>query len=147
MIRLPCPTWRRSRGIAVALATAIASSCAPKAASTSNADAVPARLDSLIRRDLLSYFANDGRGVTRVEYQLLRLDPTVTGIAYPKYYVWVTATDSLGLTLREGAVRLALVDSLVEITHFLPRAYMNRVPASIDSVFPTAVALEVRKRL
>src|ERR1700733_3434766 len=61
--------------------------------------------DSYMKRDLASFLC---KGVVpcRIEYQLLREGPTQTGIAYPKFYVWVKCFVEEHLQT-EGAVRLA----------------------------------------
>ena len=82
-----------------------------------------------------------------VEYAYLRRGPTVTGIAYPKYYLWIVARDSSRRAVTaEGAARVAAVDSVIEVTHFFPKQYIGREPVSVDSVFPPAVIAEIRKR-
>jgi hypothetical protein len=99
-----------------------------------------------MQRDLQRYFTQrDGMG-SQVRYTYLRSGATVTGIAYPKYYVWIASRrgDSL---LSEGAARVALIDSAAEVTHFFPFAAMLRNPRALDSVFPPPVAESIRARL
>jgi hypothetical protein len=104
------------------------------------------RLSAVMQRDLDKYFS--GRGVpVRVEYAYLRNGATVTGIADPKYYLWIAAKDANGVVTREGAARVAEIDSTIAVTHFLPREYIKSAPGSIDSIFPASVAGEIRKRL
>lgn len=108
----------------------------------------PARLDSILRRDLGEYFAKREGAPVRVEFSYLRRGPTITGLSYPKYYLWVTARDSArSAVLAEGAARVAEIDGTAEVTHFFPRAAIEREPASLDSVFPARVIPEIRKRL
>src|SRR5258706_14024913 len=46
--------------------------------------------DPLLRRDLLAFFKHSTvPTATGVEYQLLRETSTQSGVAYPKYYLWV----------------------------------------------------------
>src|ERR1700748_1268168 len=54
---------------------------------------VPSRqdFDAYMKRDLASSLC-EGTPDCHVEYSLLREGPTQTGIAYPKFYVWVTCS-------------------------------------------------------
>jgi hypothetical protein len=107
----------------------------------------PSDLRAEMQRDLTTYFRARERVPVVVEYAYLREGPTVTGIAWPKYYLWVVARDSArGTVLAEGAARVAHMDSVVEVTHFFPSAYIAREPASVESVFPAPVVAEIRKR-
>lgn len=107
-----------------------------------------AGVDHLIRRDLTAYFTRRSGAPVRLEYSYLRQGPTVTGIAYSKYYLWMIARDSSGSRiLAEGAARVAEIDSTIEVTHFFPREYIRSSPASIDSVFPQPVLPEIRWRM
>ena len=107
------------------------------------------QLDSVLRRDLSRYFASRAGHRVEVEYSFLRQGPTQSGVAYPKFYLWVVARDSAGSrVVGDGAVRIALIDKAqADVTNFLSRAHLVRDPASADSVFPAPVVVEIRKRL
>ncbi len=48
-----------------------------------------AAFDAMLHRDLLAYFGNSGAPTaTSVTYQILRKDPTQSGVACPTYYLW-----------------------------------------------------------
>ena len=120
-------------------------SCGP--ANLANDGADSARLAPIMDRDLNAYFTRRAGHPVRVQYDYLRRGPTVTGISYPKYYLWIVAHDSSrGAVTAEGAARVAEIDSVIEVTHFFPKQYIAREPASVDSVFPPAVVGELRKR-
>ena len=65
----------------------------------------------LLERDLTTQFVSrlSAKGPVRVQSTLLREGPTQTGIAYPKFYLWVTVHDD-GRVLFEGAVRVAAIE-------------------------------------
>jgi hypothetical protein len=48
----------------------------------------PASFRSILIRDLTKYFAPQYGDDIAVDYQLFRDGPTITGVAYPKYYLW-----------------------------------------------------------
>jgi hypothetical protein len=104
-----------------------------------------ARADSIIRRDLTAYFTRRAGTATRVSYEYLRNGPTVTGIAYPKFYVWVRADPLGGGSGVEGPARIALIDSSAEVTHFFSHDSGTVAPPELDAVFPASVAASLRR--
>ena len=64
--------------------------------------------DKFLKRDLEQYFKDALQKTVTVEFELLRKGPTQTGIAYPKFYAWVTIRDGVKV-IDQGAVRVAAV--------------------------------------
>ena len=105
-------------------------------------------LDKELRRDLTPYFSEGQKAPVTVNYDFLRKGPTITGIAYPKYYLWITVTDSAGRdTVTEGAARVAQIDSTIEVTHYFLRDGLKNNRSALDSVFPKAVVQAILKHL
>jgi hypothetical protein len=98
-------------------------------------------------RGLTEYFSKRAGSPVRIVYEYLRTGPTVAGIAYPKYYLWVCATKPSGESAAVGAVRVAVIDSTIEVTHFFPRAYIEKEPTSLDAVFPKSVVVAIHAHL
>src|SRR3954447_2349408 len=74
--------------------------------------------DEYLRRDLTSYFCK-GEKDCRVEYEYLREGATQSGVAYPKYYLWVKCFEKDKLTT-EGAARVAAIEQKTfDVTNFL----------------------------
>lgn len=92
----------------------------------------------LLQRDLLAYFKSTGvASASSVEYQLLRKEPTQSGVAYPKFYAWVKVNSGSQLLL-EGAVRVAAIEQKkFEVTNFLPRKQVQGVPSEVSAIFPS----------
>ncbi|MFI5398614.1 MAG: hypothetical protein ACHQ9S_24055 [Candidatus Binatia bacterium] len=68
----------------------------------------PADFDRFLRRDLGDYFAKErGLKAVSVEFELLREEPTQSGVSYPKFYLWVRIAGGTSSDDR-GAVRLPL---------------------------------------
>jgi hypothetical protein len=106
-----------------------------------------ADFDRLLRRDLVAYFASSDGPQPEVSYELLRKGPTQTGIAYPKFYAWVSIRRE-GHATREGAVRLAAIDrQRFEIMQFVDQSEIRRDPSGLDQVFPPAVAATIKARV
>lgn len=110
------------------------------------ADNVPdvGQFDLLLVRDLSSYFASKGMSRPQVAYKLLRTGPTQSGVAYPKYYLWVSAVSDSGQTM-SGAARVAAIERLrFEITDFVSRDDVLQKPAALASIFPAALLPVIR---
>lgn len=108
---------------------------------------VRSQFDKVLKRDLAVYFTERTGKKVSVEYQFLREGATQTGIAYPKYYLWVKIKNGAKL-IDEGAVRIAAVEQKqFDVTDYLPRAKMWRNPAQIYLVFPAPVGDKIKQRL
>jgi hypothetical protein len=92
----------------------------------------------LLVRDLLAYFkCTVGPSATSVEYQLLRKEPTQSGVAYPKYYAWVKVNNG-SQPLVDGAVRFAAIEQKrFEVTTFLSRKQIQGNSSDVAEVFPS----------
>ena len=102
---------------------------------------VPEQADfyTFMERDLKAYFANKKERVLRVTYELLRDGPTQTGVAYPKFYLWVTVADGEKI-VDEGAVRVAAIEKKrFEVTHFLSVDDIKTNPQELYAIFPPPV--------
>lgn len=106
-----------------------------------------ADFDRLLRRDLAAHFASGDGPPPDVSYELLRKGPTQSGIAYPKFYAWVSIRRD-GHPIREGAVRLAAIDrQRFEITQFVDQSEIRRDPSGLDQIFPPPVAAAIKARV
>lgn len=96
--------------------------------------------DSYLRRDLLAHFKQSlEQATTLVDFVALRNAPTQSGIAYPKFYLWVKVY--AGAAAREeGAVRVAAVERThFEITDYLSKSSIQSNPDAVGKVFPAAL--------
>jgi hypothetical protein len=97
-------------------------------------------------RDLNSYFQVVLNKIVHTEYELLRDEPTIAGIAYPKYYAWVKVFDGDKL-IEEGAVRLAAIEKKqFEITDFLNKTDIKEAPPNVARTFPKALIQTITER-
>jgi len=97
-------------------------------------------------RDLTAHLKPKfGEGIM-VDYELLREEPTQTGIAYPKFYLWVTATTP-DKTVLDGAARVAAIDKKeFQVTTFISRADIVAHPDALASVFPQLLLDKIRTK-
>src|SRR6266480_109794 len=65
--------------------------------------------DALLHRDLARYFEPSLGGSLAIDVELLRRGHTQSGIAYPKFYVWVLVRRDQR-PLKEGYAQVAAVD-------------------------------------
>ena len=101
--------------------------------------------ETYLQRDLNKYFTDIKSLEVKVTYTPLRDGPTQSGIAYPKYYLWVKVTSD-GNLIDQGAVRLAAIDGVrFEITDFLSISDIAAHPETIDDIFPKALEPKIRK--
>ena len=101
--------------------------------------------DAYMKRDLASFLCKEAQGC-RVEYSLLREGPTQTGIAYPKYYVWVISYQQ-DKVLKQGAARVAAIDKQAfRVTDFLPREEILESPGQVGNIFPAPLVSKIIQR-
>ena len=106
-----------------------------------------ADFDRFLQRDLTAYFRKAAGKPVTVRYELLRDGPTQTGVAYPKYYLWVKVFRD-GKQSDEGAVRVAAIAKReFGVAEYLPKAEMQKQPEQIYSVFPATVGDKIKERL
>ena len=102
--------------------------------------------DDLLRRDLLQYFYPLLGDRLTVDFELLRRGATQTGIAYPKFYLWVLVRQG-GKPLKEGYARVAAVDrTSFTITDFISRTAVAEDSSILFPVFPAPVVAAIMTR-
>ena len=97
------------------------------------------KFDELLKRDLKSFIKFQYKQDCSIEHHLLRKGPTQVGVAYPKFYIWVTAKYREE-KVAEGAMRVAAINKLqFEVTHFVTIDEIRSKPDIINSIFPGPV--------
>jgi len=100
--------------------------------------------NKILERDLTKFFSNSTGHNTTIQYELLRNKPTQSGVAYPKFYVWVNILIS-GKLIDSGAVRVAAIEKThIEVTNFIPKKQIEQNPRSIESIFPLSLCDNIR---
>ena len=102
---------------------------------------------TFLDRDILTYLQSEvSADIAAVETALLRQGATQSGVAYPKFYLWVVATSNDG-TVLEGAARAAAVDRIrFEVTDFLSAEEIGSDPQAVSSVFPASLVSDIMTR-
>ena len=97
-------------------------------------------------RDLTAYLKPTHGDKLTVDYELLRDGPTQSGVAYPKFYLWLRATNAEKAVI-EGAVRVAAVDKKrFDVTDFVPRSEIISHPETLMRIFPQALIEKIHKK-
>jgi hypothetical protein len=90
-------------------------------------------------RDLTAYLKPTYGERLAVDYELLRDAPTQSGVAYPKFYLWLRAKNTQKFLI-EGAVRVVAIDKKwFNVTNFVSRSEIVSRPDSVVSIFPQAL--------
>lgn len=102
--------------------------------------------DRFLKRDLTAFFQEGTKGRVRVEYELLRKEPTQSGVAFPKFYLWVKAFQGKKL-LVEGAARVAAVEKKrFDVVNFREKAEIQKDPDAVANTFPAALVPGILQR-
>ncbi len=97
-------------------------------------------------RDLTAYLKLEHGKTLELDYELLRDGPTQAGVGYPKYYLWLRATNAERRVI-EGAVRVAAMDKVrFDVTAFVPQSEISSRPAALSGVFPKALIAKIRRK-
>lgn len=97
-------------------------------------------------RDLTAYLEPLYGNQLTVDYELLRDIPTQSGVAYPKFYLWLKVTDADQKVI-EGAARVAAVDKRrFDVTDFVPRSDIVSQPDILRYIFPQALIMKIQKK-
>jgi len=99
-----------------------------------------------LARDIQKYFSIKLNKAIRIEYELLRDSPTQSGIAYPKYYLWVKVFDD-NTIIEESAVRIAAIGKVrFEVIEYVSKSEIIREPKKIETIFPAGLCDNIRSR-
>ena len=98
-------------------------------------------------RDASAYLTKKAGKPVAADYELLRDGPTQSGVAYPKFYAWVRATDGDKRLVFEGAMRLAAIEKKrFEVTDFLTKQEIVAAPTRIEEMFPRLLLPKIREK-
>ena len=100
----------------------------------------------LLQHDLDAYFAANGSQALTVRFELLRRAATQSGVAYPKFYLWVHVRCADG-RFTSGALRAAFVEQRrFNVTDFLSATEIRADPSRVGYVFPAPLVPAIIER-
>lgn len=115
-------------------------------ASHISANAPPdSSFSKILERDVRAYLAAHRLPSKKVTIEPLRRGATQSGVSYPKYYIWIRATDAAQHHV-EGAMRIAAIDrAKFEVTDFTPADTIRSDPASLAATYPSPIIPAIRQ--
>ena len=103
--------------------------------------------NTLMVHDLESYFGNREASPIHVSYEMLRIGSTQTGVAYPKFYLWINVTEG-NKAINEGAGRVEAIEKQrFEVTHFLSVNDLRTDPEGLYKIFPKPVCDKIKTKI
>ncbi len=100
-----------------------------------------------MQRDLEKYFSDLYLKNIRVKWEFLRKGATQTGVAMPKYYLWVVIYSGKR-KISEGAVRVAAVEKNgFTVTDFVSISEIKNKSRDIYSIFPAPVCEKIKSKI
>jgi hypothetical protein len=102
---------------------------------------------TFLRRDLNAYFAKARRKSVAVEYEPLRHGATQSGVAYPKFYVWIRIAGGKSAQDRGAAKVAAIEKKRFEVVDFLSEEAVRSDPSAIHKVFPADVCDKINEKM
>ena len=96
--------------------------------------------DAILKRDITAYVTDkDDKGIS-VTVELLRNGPTQSGVALPKFYVWIVKRDAKGAIMEEAAARIAAIErKKFDVIQYYTKQRIIAEPDLVKKVFPEDV--------
>jgi hypothetical protein len=106
------------------------------------------RFSITLARDLNRYFSDKLASQVDVKFQLLRDQPTQAGLAFPKFYAWVTVLSlQSGTKIEEGAVKLTARDKVsFSVTDFVSVDDIKTHHDDLKKIFPSGILGQIQNR-
>lgn len=106
-----------------------------------------ADFNKFMERDLKAYFAKQTGQAVQIRFELLREAPTQTGVAYPKFYLWVIHTNK-NKSAQEGAVRVAAIEKQrFEVIDYMSASEIKKNSDAVYRVFPRLIAVKILEKV
>jgi len=100
---------------------------------------------TMLQRDVRAYLLANRLPANSLEIEPLRKGATQSGVAYPKYYVWIRAVDDARHHIA-GAMRVAAIDRVrFDVTDFTPAASIRSDPTPLASIYPAVLIPAIRQ--
>jgi len=121
------------------------------AAQRSHVDAnVPDEKDfqRILKNDITKYVTDDGDKNVTVTIELLRDMPAQSGVALPKFYIWIVKRDANGTVMEEAAARIAAVEKThFDVIQYYKRERILKEPDLMQKVFPDDVYEKIQRKV
>ncbi len=102
--------------------------------------------DNKIKKEVLTYFKirNDSKVLVAIVGP-----PRITGLANPKFYIWLQVKNRNGKIMRDGAGRLSLTEEgmRVSLLDFAGKEELRKSSTLLTSIFPYDAVILIKKFL
>ena len=117
--------------------------------SRSDADVPEAKdFDRILTHDLTEYMTDKSDKDVKVTYEMLRDGPTQSGVALPKFYIWIEKRTADGTLIQDAAARIAAVQKThFDVVQYYDRERIKKEPDLIKQVFPAEVSEKIFKKV
>jgi hypothetical protein len=96
--------------------------------------------DAILKRDIMAYMTDKGDKDITVTAELLRDVPAQSGVALPKFYIWIEKRDAKGVVMEEAAARIAAINrDHFDVVQYYDKSRILNEPDLVSKVFPADV--------
>ncbi|CAN5402843.1 hypothetical protein BH10ACI2_BH10ACI2_20990 [soil metagenome] len=100
--------------------------------------------ERILTHDLTEYMTDKSDEDIKVTYEMLRDGPTQSGVALPKFYIWIEKRSADGTLIEDAAARIAAVGKThFDIVQYYDRERIKKEPDLIKKVFPAEVSEKI----
>jgi hypothetical protein len=93
--------------------------------------------DRILNRDITKYVIDPKDKDITVKIELLRDGPSQSGVALPKYYIWIEKRNAKGELMEEAAARIAAVNrDHFDVVQYYDRKRLETEQELVSKVFP-----------
>ena len=104
--------------------------------------------DRILNRDITKYVTDKADKDITVKVELLRDGPSQSGVALPKYYIWIEKRNSKGVLMEEAAARIAAIDrDHFDVIQYYDRKRLETETDLVSKVFPADVYAKIVAKL
>jgi hypothetical protein len=96
--------------------------------------------DRILNGDITKYVTDKADKNITVKVELLRIGPSQSGVALPKYYIWIEKRNSKGVLMEEAAARIAAINrDHFDVIQYYDRRRLETETDLVSKVFPQDV--------
>jgi hypothetical protein len=107
----------------------------------------PGDFDRILKHDLTEYVTDKNDKDVSVTYEMLRDGPTQSGVALPKFYIWIEKHAADGSVMEQAAARIAAVKKEhFDIIQYYNTDQIRQDPTKLK-VFPDEVQAKIRQKI
>ena len=108
----------------------------------------PKDFDRILNRDITKYVTDRADKDITVKVELLRDGPSQSGVALPKYYIWIAKRSAKGVLMEEAAARIAAVNrDHFDVVQYYDRKRLENETDLVSKVFPDDVYTKILAKL